>query len=106
VVRFSSEFDKLGPVQSPDFKFRTLGHESPQAARFRMAVDDKGALSYCFLQDSSGDAALDAQARAYLMLCRFSPAAGAPTAPALFTWGDATVEWGNDIALTTGNSAP
>jgi hypothetical protein len=106
VVRFSPEFDKLGPVQSPEFKFRTLGHESPQAARFRIAVDDKGALSYCFLQDSSGDAALDAQARAYLMLCRFSPTVGPSSAPAVFTWGTATVEWGNDIALTPGNSAP
>src|SRR4051812_3158062 len=35
VVRFSAEFDKLGPVQSPDFKFHTPAHESPQAVRFR-----------------------------------------------------------------------
>jgi hypothetical protein len=105
VVRFSPELDKLGSVQTPDLTFHTPGHESPQPARFRIAVDDKGYVSYCFLQDSSGDATLDAQARAYLMLCRFSSTDGAP-APAVFTWGTATIEWGNDIALTPGNSAP
>jgi len=106
VVRFSSEFDKLGPVQIPDLKFHAPGHDAPQAARFRIAVDDKGDLSYCFLQDSSGDAALDAQARAYLTLCRFSFTASPSSAPAIFTWGSATIEWGNDIALTPGNPAP
>jgi hypothetical protein len=110
VVRFSPEFDKQGPAQSPDFKFGTSGRESPQAARFRIAVDEKGTLCYCFLQDSSGDAALDAQARAYLMLCRFSSTADPAPAPTGFTWGTATVEWGNDIVSSSspapGNSAP
>jgi len=109
VVRFSAEFDRLGPPQSPDFKFQTLSHESPQAAHFRVAIDKKGNVSYCFLQDSSGDATLDAQARSYLMLCRFPPAPGA-SASADFTWGVATVEWGNDIVSssspTPGNNVP
>ena len=109
VIRFSAEFDKLGPVQSPDFKFHTPGHESPQAAGFRIAVDDKGDPCYCFLQDSSGDAALDAQARVYLMLCRF-PDHRSTSARAVLTWGTATVEWGNDIespsSPTPGNNAP
>jgi hypothetical protein len=110
MVRFSPEFDKLGSAQTPDFKFQTPGHESPQPARFRIAVDGKGILSYCFLQDSSGDAALDAQARSYLMLCRFSSPGGPSSGSAAFTWGTATIEWGNDIAssssITPGNSAP
>jgi hypothetical protein len=109
VVRFSAEFDKLGAVQSPDFKFQTPGHESPQAAQFRIGVEGKGQLRFCFLEDSSGDATLDAQARAYLMLCRFS-STDRSSAPAAFTWGTATIEWGNDIvsssSLTPGNSAP
>ena len=110
VVRFSAEFDKLGPVQSSNFKFYTTSHESPQPARFRVAVDGKGDLRFCFLQDSSGDAALDTQARAHLMLCRFSPTAEPSSTPAAFTWGTATIEWGNDIAsssaLTPENRAP
>jgi hypothetical protein len=44
------------------------------------------------------------------MLCRFSSTAEPSFAPAAFTWGTATIEWGNDIAsssaLTPENRAP
>jgi hypothetical protein len=47
----------------------------------------------CFLEKSSGDTALDEQARKYLALCHFSAIRND------LTWGLVTVEWGNDIVL-------
>jgi hypothetical protein len=100
VVRFSPELEKSGPVQSPNFKFNASGQTSAaQAAQFRIAVNEKGEVRYCFLQSSAGNPALDEQVRKYLALCRFppSPDRSGQTADNLI-WGMATVEWGNDIA--------
>ena len=111
IVRLSTELETLGAMQSPEMKFSASGHESPQAAQFRVAVDENGAVSYCFLDDSSGDAALDDQARKYLGLCRFS-AIRNPKSEIRngFVWGTATIEWGNDIvappAAATESVAP
>ena len=97
-VRFSPEFDSLGSAQTPELKFTASGHESPQAAQFRVAVNENGAVRHCFLQSSSGDAALDEQARKFLALTRFSILHPPSSILAALTWGTATVEWGNDIA--------
>lgn len=111
VVRFSSEFENFGAVQHPEFKFNASGHESPQAAQFRIAVNEAGEVRYCFLQTSAGDPGLDEQARKYLALCRFPEVASRrrPSSSAL-SWGTASVEWGNDIMLpsspTPGPAAP
>ena len=111
IVRVSPELETLGPIQNPEMKFTASGHESPQAAQFRIAVDKDGAVRYCFLERSSSEAALDEQARKYLALCRFS-AIRDPQSEIRnrFVWGTATIEWGNDIALPpappTGNVAP
>ena len=85
-------------MQGPEMKFTASGHESPQAAQFRIAVDENGAVRYCFLESSSGDAALDEQARKYLALSRFS-AIRNPQSEIQngLVWGTATIEWGNDI---------
>jgi hypothetical protein len=106
-IRFSPDFESLGSAQTPELKFTASGHESPQAAQFRVGVNENGEVRHCFLQSSSGDPALDEQARKYLALTRFSilhplPAvASAKEGPsstlAPLTWGTATVEWGNDI---------
>lgn len=98
IVRLSTELETLGAMQSPEIKFTASGHESPQAAQFRVAVNENGAVRYCFLENSSGDAALDEQARKYLALCRFS-AIRNPQSEIRngFVWGTATIEWGNDI---------
>ena len=50
MVRFSPELETLGAVQRPEMKFTASGHESPQAAQFRVAVDENGAVRYCFLR--------------------------------------------------------
>jgi hypothetical protein len=110
IVRLSPEFEALGAMQGPEMKFAASGHESPQAAQFRVAVNEKGAVLYCFLENSSGDAALDEQARKYLALCRF-PAIRKQESEIRngFVWGTATVEWGNDViapAATTESVAP
>ena len=91
MVLLSPELETLGAMHSPAMRFTAAGHESPQAAQFRVAVDATGAVRYCFLENSSGDAALDEQARKHLALSRFSSIENG------FVWGTATVEWGNDI---------
>ena len=97
-LQFSAELEALGTVQGIEMKFTASGRESPQAAQFRIAVNEKGEVRHCFLQTSSGDAALDEQARKYLALSRFSPIANRKSQIANdLTWGTATIEWGNDI---------
>ncbi len=98
-VRFSPELEAVGAMQSPEMKFTASGQESPQAAEFRIAVDENGTVRYCFLEQSSGDAALDDQARKHLVLGRF-PARNTPKSEGQdeFVWGMATFAWGNDIA--------
>jgi TonB family protein len=105
IVRLSPELETLGAPQSPEMKFRASGRESPQAARFRIAVDEKGSVRHCFLENSSGDAMLDEQARKYLALCRFSTTRNPqPEIPGDLVWGTATLEWGNDIVVASSPS--
>lgn len=105
VIRFSPEFDALIPPQTPELKFSASGRDAPGPARFSIAVDDKGTVRHCFLEGSSGDAALDEQARKYLAASRFPALRHSPSSTlAALTWGTATVEWGNDI--TAPSSAP
>ena len=105
IVRLSPELETLGALRPPAMKFTASGHESPQPAQFRVAVNENGAVRYCFLEQSSGDSALDEQAREYLALCRFS-AAGSPQSETRngFVWGMATVEWGNDIVAPSSSA--
>ena len=71
------------------------------AAQFRVAVDEKGAVRYCFLENSSGDVALDEQARKYLALSLASPAIRTirkdPKSEMASSGGRRPIEWGNDI---------
>ncbi len=94
-VTFSKEIEELGPPRFPPANFKASTAEAPQSARLYIAVSRTGEIRYCFPLSSSGDAALDEQARSYLALCRFPPS------PAMsdrtLVWGIASVEWGNDI---------
>jgi hypothetical protein len=92
-------------------KFSISSREAPESARFLVAVNEKGEVRHCFLQTSSGDAALDEQARKYLALTRFPAIRNSPSSIlASLTWGTATLEWGNDFMPTSspspGPSAP
>ena len=97
-VRFSPELEMLGSAQMPEFKFIASSNESPQAAQFRIAVSGQGEVRHCFLQNASGDVALDEQARKYLALSRFPIAETRKSKIENgLIWGTATFEWGNDI---------
>jgi hypothetical protein len=90
----------LGKLQTPAMKFSASTRESPQGAKFRIAIDASGVIRYCFLQTSSGDAGLDEQGRAYLLLCRFATDNSVrPADSAKLNWTTATIEWGNDVAM-------
>ena len=103
-VTFSREFDSLGQPKFVSTNFRASGHEPPENAQFRIAVDSQGVVRYCLPLSSSGDATLDEQARNHLALCRF------PARPVLTTlegatfngdslvWGIAMMEWGYDVS--------
>ena len=80
----------------PEFAFHLARADAPANASFRVAVDHAGALRYCFLTESSGDPALDEQARQFLILCRFPPKTEPPGHELI--WSNATVLWGNDFA--------
>src|SRR5438874_2471826 len=62
-VTFSHELARLGQPKFVTANFKASAHEPPQNAQFRIAVDEQGAVRYCFILSSSGDAALDEQAR-------------------------------------------
>lgn len=96
-IIFSKDLDSLGAVRKPVMKLTASTRELPQSARFRVAVSDRGVVRYCFLESSSGDAALDEQARRYLALCRFDGIQNAVGQNQLH-WAVAIIEWGNDIA--------
>jgi TonB family protein len=99
LLRWSPELETRGALPGPEMKFTASGREAPQAAQFRVAVDENGTVPYCFVERSSGDAALDEQARKYLTLSRFAPIENRQSKIENdLTWGTATVEWGNDLA--------
>ena len=98
-VSFSSELDVFGAPTLPEQNFIASNEQAPQTVRFRVAINKLGEIRYCFPINSSGDPALDQQARLYVARCRFSKSAGDPgKADSFLAWGVATIEWGNDIA--------
>jgi hypothetical protein len=99
VIRFSPELDSLISPQTPELKFTASRRDAYEPARFLIAVNEDGQVRYCFLQSSSGDATLDEQARNYLAASRFPALRNSkPENRNELTWGNATLEWGNDIA--------
>jgi hypothetical protein len=107
IIRFSPQFVSLISPQTPELKFTAVTREQPEPAQFVIAVNDKGEVRHCFLKSSSGDAALDEQARKYIAASRVPAVRNSPNpVPDSLSWGDATVEWGNDIATLTSSPAP
>jgi hypothetical protein len=92
--------DALGdlPVSHPEFAFRASIREAPQSARFRVAVDSTGLIRFSFLEQSSGDTALDEQARQYLVLSRFGRSDQPANMPRL-RWATATFQFGTDVRM-------
>jgi len=98
-LSFSKELQAFGAPILPDPAFAASNEEMPETIRFRVAVSKLGEVRYCFPINSSGDSALDEQARLYVARCRFPPNTANPGQPDPFlAWGIATIVWGNDIA--------
>jgi hypothetical protein len=95
-VSFSEEFDGRGAPFAPRPDFSAATRETPQAVRFRIALAPDGVIRFALPLNSSGDPALDAQARQHLNMVRFHPLA-ASNGDSTPVWGVATIEWGNDI---------
>ena len=103
---FSKEFDSFGAPILPAQAFVASNEEMPGRIQFRVAVSKLGEVRYCFPINSSGDPALDEQARLYIARCRFPQnTANAGKADSFLTWGTATIAWGNDIARTQSTPA-
>ena len=111
-VTFSRELESLGQPNFVPTNFQASGNEPTPQAQFRVAVDSQGIVRYCFPLNSSGDAALDEQARQHLALCRFptrpvpSGVEGSTSSADPVLWGIATIEWGNDIVPASAKPTP
>jgi hypothetical protein len=101
-VTFSGNLRQLGEAKLVVPNFKTSTNETPQNAQFRIAVDQYGAVRYCFIWNSSGDVALDEEARQHLALCRFPMRTSGDS----LVWGIATIEWGNDVASANAKPTP
>jgi hypothetical protein len=106
-ISFSDEISSLGSAQMAPLTFTASNQETPQAIQFRIAVGPDGEVRHCFPLDSSGDSALDEQARRQIVLTRFRPEhSNILTGDRPDVWGMATVEWGNDITRPTAAGKP
>jgi hypothetical protein len=98
-ITFSKELDQFGAPSLPKFEFTASNEDTPEALRFRVAINDMGEIRYCFAINSSGDPALDEQARLQVVRSRFPQGKQTDTRPeSTLVWGMATVQWGGDIA--------
>ena len=98
-IFFSKELDQFGAPTLPQSGFATSNEETPETLRFRVAVNDLGEIRYCFPINSSGDPALDEQARLQLVRSRFSQNGQSGNKPGSdLVWGIATIQWGSDVA--------
>jgi hypothetical protein len=105
-ITFAADATAFGAARIPPLQFTASPREPPQAAQFRVAISPRGDVRHCLVQVSSGDRALDEQARRYLLLCRFPGMNDRqPNAEGHLVWTTATVEWGNDIAPPSATSA-
>jgi hypothetical protein len=97
-ISFSNEFVVFGAPTLPELNFAS-NEGTLQTIRFRVAVNKLGEIRHCLPLNSSGDTALDEQARLYLLRCRFAQnIANADKADSFLVWGIATIQWGSDIA--------
>jgi hypothetical protein len=90
-VRISTELQARSP--SAPILLVSLAPARPMPSpRFLLGVTDRGMVRFIFLQNGSGDDALDEAASQALAQIQFQP--GSPPV----TWGFATVEWGDPAA--------
>ena len=98
-VSFSKELDQFGTPTLPPSGFGASNEETVETLRFRVAVNDLGEIRYCFPINSSGDPALDEQARLQIIRIRFSQTRQTSNkSDSALVWGMATIQWGSDVA--------
>ena len=98
-IFFSEELDQFGPPSLPQSGFAASNEDTPETLRFRVAVNGLGEIRYCFPINSSGDTALDEQARLQVVRSRFPQSRETGTkGGSSLVWGMATIQWGNDVA--------
>jgi hypothetical protein len=98
-ISFSKELDPFGPPSLPHSGFAASTQETPETLRFRVAINGFGEILYCFPINSSGDPALDEQARLHIVRSRFSQTRQPGNKPdSGLVWGMATIQWGSDVA--------
>ena len=106
-ISFSKEFGEFGTPRVPQSGLATSNEETTETLRIRVAVKDLGEIRYCFPINSSGDPALDEQARLQVVRSRFSPDRQTDIKPGSpLIWGMATIQWGSDVARPQRASAP
>ena len=98
-IFFSKELDQFGAPTFPQPVFAISNEETPETLRFRVAVNDLGEIRYCFPINSSGNPALDEQARLQVVRGRFSQNRQTGNKPGSdLVWGIATIECGSGVA--------
>lgn len=99
LVRFSGALASRSLHRNPAIEFPLPAATPARPSHFLVGVDASGAIRYQFLQDSSGDSALDALGATHLGQVQFS------TSETPVAWGHATVVWSRDAyAPETANS--
>ncbi len=89
-VTFSRSLAARAPAEFSAWAFQTRAIKPIEPATFLIGVTDRGETRFIFPQQSSGEAAMDAQAAAQLTHFDFQHA-DEPIA-----WGLATITWGDD----------
>src|SRR5215813_11802817 len=98
-ISFSDELDQFGVPSLPKSEFAASTEDTPEALRFRVAINELGEIRHCLPINSSGDPSLDEQARLQLVRSRFPQNRRASDRPdSVLVWGIATVQWGGDVA--------
>ncbi len=90
IARFAPSLASRAPTPPPPLIWKTRASSPVEPAHFLLAVTDRGEVRFLFLQNSSGNPALDEHATAWLQNFAFA----ANEAP--ITWATATVTWGDD----------
>ena len=89
-VSFSAALASRAPAPLPPLILHARAAAPVEPTRHLIGVNDHGEVRFLFLQNPSGQPALDAQAAAHLQTLAFAPS------DVPITWATATVTWGDD----------
>ena len=89
-LEFSDSIRGLKPSKLPKIPIQTPSATILQPTKFFVGISGKGVVSYAFVEASSGNAAIDETAEAWLSALHCNPSQGG------VKWGFATFLWGVD----------